>query len=106
MINRILNELTKFININKYVSRFRLRTDHNEDKTLDILYVWLIKHSNKYHNVDFEYENNTRRASETSQTHWTDERYLDVIRMKEEALNYGRKIWADYVLVSMIPNML
>lgn len=80
---------------------FRLRTDHNEDKTLLILYQWLAGWSGAYHNVDIEYENNTRRESETSQTHWSTERYLDVIRMKEEALNYGRKIWADYVFVSV-----
>lgn len=82
---------------------YRFRSDHNEDKTIDVLNEWLQKWSNEYHHVNVEYDNTTkRRDSETSQTHWSDERYLDVIRMKEEALNYGRKIWADYVLVSKI----
>lgn len=80
---------------------FRLRSDHNEDKTLDVLYQFLSTSASSYHHVDVEYDNNTlRRESETSKTHWSNERYLDVIQMKEEALNYGLKIWADYIFVS------
>lgn len=80
---------------------FRLRTDHNEDKTLPILYQWLYAWAQKYHNIDIEYDNSTmRRKSEKSFAHWSIERYQDLIRMKEEALEYGRKIWADYVFVS------
>ncbi|XP_055314673.1 glycosyltransferase 25 family member [Sitodiplosis mosellana] len=75
-----------------------IRSDHNEDETMEVLNQWLYKWSNAYHHVDIEYDNTTKlRDSEISQTHWSNERYLDVIRMKEEALNYGRKIWADYV---------
>lgn len=82
---------------------FRIRTDHNEDNTREVLYQWLYTFSNQYHHVDFEYNDTAkRRPSEDSQTHWSEERYLDVIQMKEEALNYGRKIWADYVFVSKI----
>lgn len=81
----------------------RLRSDHNSDKTIDVLYQWLYTSARAYHNVDIEYDNTTQqRESETSQTHWSNERYLEVIRMKEEALNYGRKIWADYILVGEI----
>lgn len=82
---------------------FRLRTDHNEDNTIEVLYQWLSKWSDSYHKVDIEYESTKkRRDSETSQTHWSNERYLDIIRMKEEALNYGRKIWADYIFVGSL----
>lgn len=81
---------------------FRMRSDHNEDETIEVLNQWLYTWSNAYHHVDIEYDNTTkRRESETSQTHWSNERYLDVIRMKEEALHYGRKIWADYIFVSV-----
>lgn len=66
-----------------------------------MLHQWIFNWSHEYHHVNIEYDNTTkRRESEASQIHWSDERYLDVIRMKEEALNYGRKIWADYVFVS------
>ncbi|XP_031622692.1 glycosyltransferase 25 family member [Contarinia nasturtii] len=75
-----------------------LRSDHNEDETIEVLNAWLHKWSSEYHHVNVQYDNTTKRRDlETSQTHWPDERYLDVIRMKEEALNYGRKMWADYV---------
>lgn len=89
--------------MHNFVLIFRLRTDHNEDQTIEVLYQWLYKWSKAYHHVDIEYDNTTQqRQSETSPTQWSDERYLDVIRMKEEALNYGRKIWADYIFVSAI----
>lgn len=86
--------------VNTRLFYFRIRSDHNEDNTIEVLNQWLYKWSDEYHHVEVEYDNTTvRRESETSQTHWSDERYLDVIRMKEEALHYGRKIWADYVFV-------
>lgn len=79
----------------------RIRTDHNEDRTLDVLDQWLRTSANAYHYINIDYDNATeRRESEMSKMHWSDERYMDVIRMKEEALNFGRKIWADYVFVS------
>lgn len=79
---------------------YRFRSDHNEDNTLEVVYTWLYKWSNFYHGVNIEYEDEkTRRESEQSQTHWSDERYLDVIRLKEEGLNHARKAWADYVFV-------
>lgn len=84
-----------------FCSCFRLRSDHNEDKTIEVLYQWLFKWSTAYHHVNIEHDDKTqRRDSEATATHWSDERYLDVIRMKEEALNYGRKIWADFIFVS------
>lgn len=93
----------KDINFLKQKSfNFRLRSDHNEDQTIEVLYQWLYKWSDAYHHVNIEYDNTTkRRETETSQTHWPNERYLDLIRMKEEALNYGRRIWADYIFVSI-----
>jgi len=30
---------------------------------------------------------------------WTEERFKHIINLKEEALNKGREIWADYVWV-------
>lgn len=41
-----------------------------------------------------------RRANESSIFHWPEERFRAMMDMKEEALQYGRHIWADYVLVS------
>lgn len=78
----------------------RFRSDHNEDNTIEILHTWLYKNSQSYHHIDVEYKDDEgRRPSEISPTHWPDERHVDVIAMKEEALQYARKIWADYVFV-------
>lgn len=69
---------------------------------MEILHQWLYKTANLYHHVDIEYDNVTKkRDAEQSNAHWPLERYLDVIRMKEEALNYGRSIWADYIFVNI-----
>lgn len=54
-----------------------------------------------YHNIDIEIEHDeVKRPNETSASHWPDERHIDVIRLKEEALEYARRMWVDYVFVS------
>lgn len=54
-----------------------------------------------YHHIDIEYKDDeVKRPSEESPTNWPDERHVDVTAMKEEALEYARKMWADYVFVS------
>lgn len=78
----------------------RIRSDHNEDNTLDVLINWLASSANDYHNVNVEYDKEKkRRRSETSPTHWPTERHMDLIRLKEEGLEYARASWADYVFV-------
>lgn len=77
-----------------------MRSDHNEDNSIEILHSWLSSFSYKYHSVNVEYDKQSkRRSSELSPTHWSSERHEDVIRLKEEAIEYARSIWADYVFV-------
>lgn len=78
-----------------------LRTDHNEDNSKNIIDVWLKTVQNEYHNVNYVFDDGTEklRKSENNKTHWTVPRFLDLIRMKEEALEYARQIWADYIFV-------
>lgn len=45
-------------------------------------------------------EQNHRRMNESSIFHWPEERFRDVMLMKEEALGFARDMWADYVFVS------
>lgn len=87
---------------NETLSRIsgRIRSDHNEDNTLDVLINWLASTANEYHNVNTEYDKEKKhRSSESSPTHWPQERHLDLIRLKEEGLEYARASWADYVFV-------
>ncbi|XP_055624472.1 glycosyltransferase 25 family member [Toxorhynchites rutilus septentrionalis] len=75
-----------------------IRSDHNEDRSIEITKHWLKKASRLYHSVDFGYRSDVgRRKDEESSLHWSEERFADVIRLKEEALNKGRKMWADYL---------
>jgi glycosyltransferase involved in cell wall biosynthesis len=77
-------------------------TDHNEDNSREILETWLAKVRSSYHSIHYQHDNESEkmRKSETNFTHWTHERFLDIIRMKEEALEEARKSWADFVFVS------
>lgn len=51
--------------------------------------------------MNIEYVNETmKRDTEYTKTHWPVERHEHVIRMKQQALSYGREIWADYIFVS------
>lgn len=82
----------------------RIRSDHNEDKTLEVLHNWLSSFSFQYHSVNVEYDKKSkRRTGEVSPTHWTPERHADLIRLKEEALDHARAIWSDYVFVCLPP---
>lgn len=79
----------------------RFRSDHNEDRSIDIIKAWLKRVTKKYHSVDFGYRSDAeKRYDEKSSTHWSEDRFADVIRLKQEALDKGRKMWADFVLVS------
>lgn len=80
----------------------RFRSDHNEDNTVQIIETWLEKVSNLYHNINFKYDDEPKsRSSEQTATHWPIERHEDVIRLKEQGLNYARQAWADFVFVSL-----
>lgn len=76
-------------------------TDHNEDNSREILETWLDKVRGSYHSIHYQYDDSGEkiRKSETNSTHWSHERFLDIIRMKEEAFDYAKRLWADYVFV-------
>lgn len=79
----------------------RIRSDHNEDNTAEILSTWVTEWARFYHAVDliirpsppyYLYE-------ETGPVHWPHSRYSHLISMKEQALNTARNLWADYIWV-------
>lgn len=76
-------------------------TDHNEDNSQEIVELWLGRARNLYHSIHYQFDDSEKiRKGETNLTHWPEERFLELIRMKEEALDFGRRSWADYVFVS------
>lgn len=79
-----------------------LVTDHNEDQSQEILEIWLRRARASYHSVHYQFDDSEKtRKGETNLTHWPEERFLELIRMKEAALDFGRRSWADYIFVSI-----
>ena len=78
-----------------------LKTDHNEDDSKEILEIWLRRAKTLYHSIHYQYDDSEKlRRGEKNLTHWPEERFLELITMKEEALDYARRSWADYAFVS------
>lgn len=76
-----------------------LYTDHNVDETLNILDTWVEAKSHEYHNVNLTKETGDAFYNDENGTQrWTAERYWHVIRLREEALNIARSLWADFIL--------
>ncbi|CAG9770550.1 unnamed protein product [Ceutorhynchus assimilis] len=75
------------------------RSDHNIDQSIGILKYWFKSVKNDYHSIYTEFEDNKSYPGEESIAHWTDERFTHMMNMRDSALNYARKKWADYLLM-------
>lgn len=80
----------------------RIKTDHNTDSTTEILNIWIDSVKDKYHKIDYDESEvvEGKFEDEKGPAHWSPQRFSHVIGLREEALNYARNIWADYILVS------
>lgn len=80
---------------------FRIRSDNNIDNSIKILNKWIDSESEKYHYLNI-YLNTTTVGFEDERTYadWSPRRFAHVIDLREQALNYAREIWADFILVS------
>ena len=76
-----------------------LRSDHNEDRSLQLVELWLREYGDEYHDVDAVLNSTSpeRRADETSAVDLSDSRYTAMIAMKEEALLKARRLEVDFV---------
>lgn len=80
---------------------FRIRSDHNSDKTLEILRKWINEVKDQYHMISTEFiEGDEAYPDENGPCHWTKERFNHVINLREASLNFARNIWADFYWVS------
>ncbi|CAL4124140.1 unnamed protein product, partial [Meganyctiphanes norvegica] len=93
--------LTMFEQLNYPKDRMSLfiRSDHNQDKTITILEDWVLLNQHKYHsaNVRLDKKSEVAYSTEKSPVEWTEPRFKHMIKLKEQALNHGRKNWVDYV---------
>ncbi|XP_062870204.1 probable inactive glycosyltransferase 25 family member 3 [Trichomycterus rosablanca] len=82
-------------------------TDHNIDNTTAILREWLTIMQQHYHYVEWRpMEKPTSFAGELGPKHWTNGRYEHVMKLKQAALNFAKKRWADYILFADTDNIL
>lgn len=93
--------LTLFERLNYPKGRMSLfiRSDHNQDKTIDILLDWLQDNKHKYHSVDVHLDElgPIKYPGDKYVSDWSDERFNNIIGMKEEALKKARDMWADFI---------
>ncbi|KAF5302672.1 hypothetical protein FQA39_LY10168 [Lamprigera yunnana] len=73
-------------------------SDHNVDKSIEILKLWIDDFKHEYHSIYTNFTNDTKYDDETGETHWSSLRYKNVISLRESGLNYARAIWADFLL--------
>uniref|UniRef100_A0A3P9M7U0 Cerebral endothelial cell adhesion molecule n=1 Tax=Oryzias latipes TaxID=8090 RepID=A0A3P9M7U0_ORYLA len=82
-------------------------TDHNVDNTTAILREWLTVMQKYYHYVEWRpMDQPTSYAGELGPKHWPNSRYEYVMKLKQAALNFARKRWADYILYADTDNIL
>ncbi|XP_012220536.2 glycosyltransferase 25 family member isoform X2 [Linepithema humile] len=82
------------------VLQHRIRSDNNIDNSIKILNKWIDSEGEKYHYLNI-YLNTTTTGFEDERTYadWSPHRFAHVINLREEALNYAREIWADFILM-------
>lgn len=71
-----------------------IRSDHNMDDTGSVLRDWVDHVQLDYHSVNFSL---SAKSLGQKPTKWDAERFSHLIRLKEEALNEARRMWADFV---------
>ncbi|PSN54543.1 Glycosyltransferase 25 family member [Blattella germanica] len=76
-----------------------IRSDHNEDNTLEILKLWLSTVEDTYHSINAELLSSPpeRLPDEKGPAHWPTSRFTHIIQLREEALAAARQKWADYI---------
>ncbi len=80
------------------------RSDHNEDKTGEILKAWEEKwssgsHTEKYHSIEVTVIESGQRLPDQLKgpLEWSKERFTHVMNLREEGIFAARKAWADWV---------
>ncbi|MBN3299508.1 GT253 glycosyltransferase, partial [Amia calva] len=85
----------------------RVATDHNLDNTTAILREWLTVMQKYYHKVEWRpMEMPTSYPGELGPKHWPNGRFEYVMKLKQAALNFAKRQWADYILYADTDNIL
>lgn len=82
-------------------------TDHNSDNTTAVLREWLTILQRHYHYIEWRpMDKPIAYPGELGPKHWPSGRYEYLMKLKQAALNFARKRWADYILYADTDNIL
>lgn len=85
-----------------FLFNYRIRSDNNVDNSIEILKIWIEEEKKNYHSVDFLFhEESNGFEDEKRIADWSPSRFSHIIKLREEAINYARKVWADFIFVSL-----
>ncbi|XP_066581684.1 glycosyltransferase 25 family member [Prorops nasuta] len=75
-----------------------IRSDNNIDNTMEILEKWLQMVEKRYNSININLDKSSKGFDdETSISEWSHKRFSHVMKLREDALDHARKIWADYI---------
>ncbi|KAL4717672.1 hypothetical protein ACJJTC_000821 [Scirpophaga incertulas] len=76
-------------------------SDYNSDNSITILEHWLNKYGLEYNGVMLIANETTPHLhpDETRSTHWSPGHFRHIIKLREQALNFTRHLWADYIFM-------
>lgn len=78
----------------------RIKSDQNQDQSLEIMNKWVSSVEKSYHHIYHELTTSSPSAVDDKiPTNWTEERFKHIINLREEAMDKGRELWADFVWV-------
>ncbi|XP_053293980.1 procollagen galactosyltransferase 2 [Pleuronectes platessa] len=81
--------------------------DHSVDNSTVILQEWLRRVQHMYHSVDWRpAEQPSSYADEQGPKHWSDSRFIHVMKLRQAALGTARRLWTDYILFVDSDNLL
>uniref|UniRef100_A0A8C5RT61 Cerebral endothelial cell adhesion molecule n=1 Tax=Laticauda laticaudata TaxID=8630 RepID=A0A8C5RT61_LATLA len=85
----------------------RCTTDHNVDNTTRMLQEWLSAVENRYRSIVWKSVEEPRSyPNELGPKHWTEARFEQMMRLKQEALAFARSQKADYILFADTDSIL
>eukprot|EP00058_Branchiostoma_floridae_P008205 XP_002593693.1 hypothetical protein BRAFLDRAFT_107673 [Branchiostoma floridae] len=84
-----------------------IQSDHNIDNTSAVIQEWLDGVGHLYHHVDFYHKDAPNYfPDEEGANHWSGTRLRHVIKLRQQALEYARKRWADFMFCMDADNLV
>ncbi|XP_066919422.1 procollagen galactosyltransferase 2-like [Clytia hemisphaerica] len=84
-----------------------IQTDHNEDDTYELLSTWSTNVRHLYHKIQVSHKAEPLVYSDAQNSnHFTEQRYLMLLQLRQNAIQEARSQWADYVFFIDTDNFL